>query len=523
MSKKLFILLVLFSIQFYNVKSEDAFYPAPVFLSQEGDFFLHTVERGETIYAIAKMYNVKVEDINRLNPGSSSGIQAGYSLKIPQESGSYFYHTIQPKETLYSVSKQYFMTGEDIMKVNPGLSVETFTIGKVIRIPTNKVTAPLEGSEVFVQRMTNDLLNVFPAGENIRTIRVALLLPIGLKETALRTTGNRMIEYYEGVLLALEDLKKKGISIDLQIHDTGSKTDLLPSILKKPSMQTVHLVIGGLNEDQIQLISQFAKEKDIPYVIPFTSQAEEALSQYQVYQVNTPEAYRYSKASSAFCKKYKDSHIVFYINPARQNKMDFVQVLQKDLNDQNISYQVIQSGDPSTEIQKAIVSGKHTVFVPADDTSDALTDLIAPLKAFLEANPEASVSLFGYPTWQILGTERANDFSRLNVSFYSIFYANPTSSAVKSFYNRYLHWYSKEMINTYPKYGMLGYDTAMYFILLLNRYGTSYDVNINKVNYTGVQTDFYFERSNNWGGFINTNLYLVEFTPNFKIQSTQIK
>ena len=96
----LFSLLFLFTA-LYNVKSSEAFYSEAVFLAQEDEnYFFHTIERGQTVFAIAKMYHVSVDDIHRLNPDSKNGIKADAKLKIPRESGSYTFHTIKPKETL---------------------------------------------------------------------------------------------------------------------------------------------------------------------------------------------------------------------------------------------------------------------------------------------------------------------------------------------------------------------------------------------------------------------------------------
>src|SRR5215468_9750867 len=118
MSKRLFLLFAIFSLFLYNVKSEEAFYPEPTFFTQDDNYFLHTVERGQTVYSIAAMYNVSVDDVYRLNPESRQKIRIGEKLKIPQESGSYIYHTIQPQETLYSLAQRYQMKGEDIIAVN---------------------------------------------------------------------------------------------------------------------------------------------------------------------------------------------------------------------------------------------------------------------------------------------------------------------------------------------------------------------------------------------------------------------
>ena len=103
-----------------------------IFTNEQGsDIFYHTIERGQTVYAIATMYGVSVEDIYRLNPESKEGIKAGSTLRIPQKDSAiapsgkadnYTYHTIQPKETLYSLSIKYSVPATDIIAANPGLS-----------------------------------------------------------------------------------------------------------------------------------------------------------------------------------------------------------------------------------------------------------------------------------------------------------------------------------------------------------------------------------------------------------------
>ena len=112
-----------------------------IFTNEQGsDIFYHTIERGQTVYAIATMYGVSVEDIYRLNPESKEGIKAGSTLRIPQKDSAiapsgkadnYTYHTIQPKETLYSLSIKYSVPATDIIAANPGLSTSTFTIGNL--------------------------------------------------------------------------------------------------------------------------------------------------------------------------------------------------------------------------------------------------------------------------------------------------------------------------------------------------------------------------------------------------------
>ncbi len=525
--KRTLIFIVLLSVQLYNVKSENTFYSEAAIFAQSDEFFLHTVERGQTVYSISVMYKVKVDDIYRSNPDSKNGIKAGSVLKIPQISGSYYYHTIQPKETLYSVSKKYQMKGADIIQANPGLSIQTFTIGKTIRIPTNIVTSPMEGeNENSLKRETEALLNKSARGTDIRTVKVALLLPFGLKEgtNSNNATDNRFVEYYEGFLMALEELKKSGISVELQVFDIGTGNDEIPEILKKQSMKNINLIIGGLTEKQIRTIASFAREKNIPYVIPFTSKSDEPLNNPQVFQINTPQSYLYSKASAAFCKEYKGSNVIFYLSDPDNEKMEFVKTLQADLTQNGGSFKTISSQDFSIqEIQKLLNPEELNIIIPSDDSSETLKKMLPSLNAINKLCPECKLSLFGYPGWQVYCNDYMEDYFKLQAGFYTIFYADPTSESLKSFYSNFNKWYSRELINTYPKFGILGYDTGMFFIKGLHAYGTAFDENVNNVKYKGIQIDFKFERVNNWGGFINTNIYLVSFNQNYSISKNTSK
>jgi LysM repeat protein len=528
MSKRLFLLLATLCLFFYNVKSEKAFYPEPTFFTQDGDYFLHTVERGQTVYSIAAMYNVSVDDIYRLNPESKKVIRFGAVLKIPQESGSYIYHTIQPQETLYSLAQQYHMKGEDIIAVNPGLEVKTFTIGKIIRIPTNRVTAPIKGgSEAANRSRTNALLSQIYLPKDVNIIKIALLLPFEANEiaTSQASPQKRMLEYLEGFLLALKDIKKEGISVHFQMYDTGSGVDKIPAILKKPEMQDIHLLVGGLSDEQIKLLSKYAKERGIPYIIPLTSKTDEPFNNSNAYQVNTPHSYLYSKASLAFINKYgKDNIIIVSDETGASNQKEFIDLLKEDLQGKNIQYKTVTySANFQNDIKVMMSSIDRNVVIPSDDSPETLTKITPPLKAIVASQPNASLTLFGYPVWQVYGAKFSSDFFLLNTTFYAHFYVDPTSPDVKNFNSTFYKWYTRILENTFPKYGMLGYDTGMYFIRLIHNYGSAFDLHINELKYNGVQTDFHFERLNNWSGFINTNMYLINYNSDYTITKSLIK
>ena len=101
--------------------------------------------------------------------------------------------------------------------------------------------------------------------------------------------------------------------------------------------------------------------------------------------------------------------------------------------------------------------------------------------------------------------------------FYSSFYTNNLFPEAIRFSSAYRKWYSKDMSNTFPKYGMLGFDTGYFFLKGLSQYGSNLEDKLNKVTVTPIQTGFKFERVNNWGGFINRKVFFVHFTKNYEL------
>ena len=116
--------------------------PSTDALPQDSQYFLHTVTQGQGLYSISRMYGVSEEDIIKANPGSETVIRIGEELRIPRSQKIKF-HTIEKGETLYRLSVENNVSVKEIMDANPGLSAENFKIGQVITIPAPTGSDPL--------------------------------------------------------------------------------------------------------------------------------------------------------------------------------------------------------------------------------------------------------------------------------------------------------------------------------------------------------------------------------------------
>ena len=125
--------------------------------------------------------------------------------------------------------------------------------------------------------------------------------------------------------------------------------------------------------------------------------------------------------------------------------------------------------------------------------------------------------MFGYPEWQTYTRDHIDNYFKLDTYFYSSFYTNNLLPAAKSFTRSYHKWYSKEMIDTYPRYGMLGFDIGYFFIKGLSIYGTALETRLKDLHLDPIQTGFNFNRVNTWGGFVNKKVFFVHFNRNYEL------
>ncbi len=568
---------------------------ASLYAQENQSYFLHTIEKGQSLYSIAAMYGLNQEDIVQMNPGSNEKIYAGMALRIPKSSPSAqqkeTFHTIQQGETLYKLTTIYNLSAKEITEANPGLSAENFRIGQVVRIPvpatptTQVVVEQTSSTDIpaavkskckdmhKVQRKETvfsvsrkygitkeeliaanpELANGMKRGQfvcipytgapgeltekstskgkvpttgpsnselfseneekakSFSTIKAAVLLPF--------QQDKRMVEYYEGFLLAVDSLKREGISLDIYAYNLTDTDASLNSILAKSEMKKMNIIFGPMQSKHTNSLAAFAKQNDITLVIPFSSKEDEVFSNPNVYLINTPQSYLYSEVYDHFTRQFTNANVILLDagETASKNKREFIDGLKADLANKGVTYKALPEGASVEGLQGALVEGKENIFVPTSSSDVSLIKIIPQLTMLTRENPEYNISLFGYPEWQTYTKDHLDSFFELNTYFYSAFYTNNLLPSAVDFTNKYNRWYSKDMDNSYPKYGMLGFDTGYFFLKGLSLYGSEFEDNIGFMNVRPIQTGFNFKRVNNWGGFINKKAFFVNFSKDYEL------
>lgn len=511
--------------------------------SNQTEATFHTIQPGETLYQLTIKYNLSAQDICNANPGlSSDNFRAGQVVYIPAQQTSVQpntepliptvpsnnknewrdMHKVERKETIFSICQQYGITQEELIAINPELKNGKLKKGAFIFIPYPKTAQPVKQATTSELTPTNEELfnQSKPVARKINVIKAAIMLPFNISENGSIKENARMVEYYEGFLLAIDSLKRQGISFDLYTYNTQGSKSITSNILKKPEMKQMDIIFGPVAPENIPMTSDFAKKNNIRLVIPFEPKVEQVFNTPEIYQINTPQSYLYSEVYEHFFRKFSQYNVVF-LDPANgdKEKADFITGLKNELQNNHMTFKQIQLGT-TIEADKVIAcmdTTRSNIFIPTSGRSSALTKLLPHLTVIRREHPNFDMHLFGYPEWQTYTQEYLASFYELDTYFYTSFYTNNLFPEAIWFTHEYRRWYSKDMANSYPKFGMLGFDTGYFFLKGLAQEGNELEENLDKIKAIPIQTGFKFERVSNWGGFINRKVFFVHLTKDFEL------
>jgi LysM repeat protein len=537
--------------------------------STNDDITIHTVVKGETVYSIAAAYNTTVQQIYTLNPWAEKGIKAGDKLRILRVKTiiGYSNHEIEAKETLYSVSRMYYISVDDIKDANPGLNENSFNIGKIIKIPrfgnatgntlsttvseyrvqkgetlysigrrhevsvesllavnsSVKETGLKEGMVLNIPgRSTSQTVNYIPVEQTYstsvskgETVRVGVLFSFTDDNSSIQK--DKLAEYYEGFLLAVRDLKAKGLNAEIYTFDIGQEknTKKLENLLGTNEMKNLDLIIGGVSKQQIDMLSGFSRKTGIKYVIPFGSISSND-SESAIFQMTTSHSSLYAEVVNAFIKKFGAYNIIFVSETGSDNdKSDFISELKKGLSKAKIEFKTITNSDDLPGSLKANLGSDKNILIPTSSSEITLRKL-ATTVGTLSSSP---VSLFGYPEWQAY-TQHTASLHKFDSYIYSIFFLDERQKEVQNISAQYKLWYNRDMINSFPRWAYLGYDTGLYFLTALKQYGSGFDPNIGRLKVSTLQSAVDFDKEKK--GYINNGLYLVHYKTDSSIEKTDI-
>lgn len=531
-------------------------------------FTEHTVAQGETLYAISRKYEISVETLREDNPEADPAhLSIGQKLLIRKKAigrtddrtalnemqryerdlnrasagDGFRYHVVEPKETIYSLARRYRMTEQELITLNNlegGLKA-----GAILRIPESNARQdalvlrdPVMIGEVAMEELlsTPDSLTVEKAdslGEErtdtldvikprevelralttAERLQVALLLPLTNEQG--RANAN-FAAFYQGFLLGMEDVKGRGYSVDVVLHDTKRSPEEVERLLQEETVRRARLIVGPIYAEAMEPVLRHAEEAAVLVVSPLADLPE--LDSDVLFQMAPAEAAKYEKLLPLLDESDRSITLI----RTQENDKEFEQEILALLGNRPYNYYDYQSVQGVEHAERSDLTpllnqhDKHLFIVISAGEVDV--DRILASLASAQTNMQARSQRV--PEFTVVGNSRWNRYTNIDrttffkdkVILFSNFHAKRDSEEVLRFDKRYLRHFG-----TLPSlYAYRGYETAMIFCPAMYS-DIEYDMEGRR--YRPLQTYYTFEQAEDRLTHINHEWVKATYNPDFTI------
>ncbi|MGM0408810.1 MAG: LysM peptidoglycan-binding domain-containing protein [Bacteroidota bacterium] len=549
----------------------------------EDDFIYHKVKKGQTLYSLSKKYDVTQDDIITYNPDVRYGINIGQVIKIPKEhklaetiqqypkdvpiddtvrfEDDFIYHTVEKKETIYSLTREYGVTTDELQEHNSFLS-DGLKAGQILKIPKIKDVTTI-GLFVDSGEEEKDTLYTFKKRKDIaysdsvdlgrcdtlkrspdEPYQIAVFLPFYLEKndekfyidsSEVDDSGEKIyekvyyepyyiyprslsfVEFYEGFLLAVDSLKQRGLNVNLHVYDTQNDTSRIKEILNYPALEGMDLIIGPIYNDEVKLVSEFSKYHQINMVSPLWDNLQLVDENPNLFQV-TPSFSAQIDEFARYVSNYADKNLILVHNGDSASYGN-IQLVKDKLfgyfsNDSILDYiqfkEVILK-DSINVLEHAASKEVENVFIVPSNDEAFVTNVVTKLNTLSAYNYPLRVC--GLSRWLRFRNIDPEYYFNLNLCIATPYFVDYKCENVKKFILKY-----RDTFHTEPQqYAIHGYDVGLFFLTALMNYGEDFQRCIYNHNQELLQADYKFVRWYKNSGFENIGVSLVKYQENYEI------
>lgn len=416
-------------------------------------------------------------------------------------------HKVKKKETIYGISRQYGITEQELRDANPEMKNEGYQLkkGDYIFIPYPKEQVSIPDQTTVVNNKNVDIRE--------RAIRLGVMLPLHNENG----DGRRMVEYYRGVLMAIEDLKTEGISVDVHAWNLAEDANVGMMLLEN-GVTDCDLIFGPLYTKQMDQLSQFVKAYGVKLVIPFSISGNHVRDNADIYQIYQPQSELDATAINNFLVRFRGyNYVIVDCNDENSTKGSFTSALRAKLDESKLNYNITNLNSSEQTFARAFSLEKPNVVVLNTARSPQLNDAFRKLNTLTAANKNIQVSLFGYNEWLMYEKAYMELYYKYDTYIPTYYYYNTGSSRIKNLETRYKERFGAEMMAAIPRFAITGYDQARFFLRGLHRDGKTFTGEIPDKD--ALQTQFKFERVGEGGGLKNKQFLFIHYNRNRTIST----
>ena len=418
-------------------------------------FFIYKVEKEETLYSISKKFKITQGEIEEFNLELKEGLKARMKLWIPAIS------LLKKEETVAEPKEKHHH--DDVYHI---------AIMTALNIPEHVTKDSSLVDSVFV----NSNLSV-------------------------ETLSN--LEFYEGIMMAIDSLKKSKPKVHLHLFDTENDSLKTSILLKNPEMKKMDLIISNGSNATIKPINAYSKTNHISFA-SFTMNAGELIKDNKDAIVLTPSSLtQCQEMGKIAAEKFGQSNcIVLKTLAGKENErsmafkkgwsgssdkkifeVDFSAIIKKTMTDSMTDY--LKAIKSSLQLKE-----DNLVFVPSS-SEEFVSTLINAMKEYSE---QYRITLIGLPTWQHFETIDPLLFELLNVHIFTSSFINYNSTSSVAFRKKFYSIYTIE-----PTEGAFqGFDLMMLLGSELIKSGKNFRDHLTENCFKGLFSSYTFGKSSDY-------------------------
>lgn len=518
-------------------------------LTNSQDYIFHIAEPGQTIDAIAEKYNLSKDELIKDNPELEvSPLQNGQVVKIPKNrksnniaaTSNFSEHKVKRKETLYSISRSYGVTVDEIIALNPELNTSDIKTGQTIKIPAKKAPAPevvaVDTPEVKNEPVVVKAWEPCTTAEEKKEHKVAFLLPLyleenrtvidldsissnkGLEDRLIYNRSKNFIEFYEGALLAIDSLKRAGNSYKVYVYDTGRELKKLTGILNRKELSEMDIFIGPFDSTLVDKAVEFAKGHNIKVVSPLSQNINKLRGNPNLFQVNPAEFHKID-AAIQYLSTQKDKNIIL-VKSNRHTDDEIFKLFEAKLN-------LLVSGGfhfkthtgSNGSLSSKLVTDKENIIIMPSNEEAAVSDLLRNVNY---VNSSYRITVFGLPRWTTFSNTDINYLHNLQFEYYTSFFADYSKPVTKLFIlkmrnNFHTEPEAQSFTSQGYNFAFLGYDISFYFLSALAKYGKDFENCLPNHHVDLIQSNLYFSPVQNGDGTMNSAVSIIKYNKDYTI------
>lgn len=460
----------------------------------------YLVKPKETKYSIARQFGISIDYLEELNPKiKESGLQIDDVILVPIEvvqgpEEDYTIHKVEKMETMFSLTHLYGLSSEELIEANPELA-EGVKEGMLLKIPKRGT----DSKEEFVDLVDPD-----------RRLKIALMLPFKANRDSLDFENDRLLnitsDFYLGSLIALDSLKKQGLSVHAVVYDTENNAQVSDRLTRRPEFSEYDAVIGPLFLTNLERSANNLRSGKSLLVSPISSKDHSSIGNANVVQEKasleqlTVEMLEYIK------KTHEDQNLIIIRNNSEKSQQIYDRI-HKDIEElvapKKVKVMEPKDGYINPELfrvfRDTLDRGIVNWFLVTDDEPAFLGDVFNNLGVFPEVD---SLVVFGF--------EKSRNYSKIDNNFLArVHFHYPTTNHLdtgKTSYRNFEKMYRRKYHALPSDYSIEGFDVTYDLLMRLS----SGDDLVGQGRSERLATRYsYIE--NTGGSILNNGIYLVRY------------